>query len=248
MDFDSDGIRLHYEVHGPATGHPIVLVHGFASDYQLNWVGSRWQETLTGSGFMVIGLDCRGHGHSDKPHDPDAYAVSTMAGDVVRLLDHLDVERAAYLGYSMGARIGLEVAIDHRDRLTRAVLGGIGAAGALDHSEAIARAFLAGEPTDDPVAQTFYRFAAARPTNDLRALAACIRGLRPQADPARLARVQTPILVVVGDEDDIARGAPELVELVPTARLVTIAGRDHMSAVVAREFKRAAVDFLTAED
>jgi pimeloyl-ACP methyl ester carboxylesterase len=245
MDFDSDGIRLHYEVHGPADGTPIVAVHGFASDYQLNWVGTRWQETLTNTGFMVIGLDCRGHGHSDKPHDPAAYATSIMAGDVVRLLDHLDVPRAAYLGYSMGARIGLQVAIDDPERVTKAVLGGIGTAGAIDSSEAIARAFLSGEPSDDPVAQTFYRFASARPINDLRVLAACIRGLKPVEDQAQLARIRTPILVVVGDHDDIAHGAPELIELIPTSRLVTIAGRDHMSAVVAREFKQAALDFLT---
>jgi pimeloyl-ACP methyl ester carboxylesterase len=244
MDFDSAGLRLHYEVHGPDNGTPIVLVHGFASDYQLNWVGTRWQETLTGAGFKVIGLDCRGHGHSDKPHDPAAYRTEIMAADVVRLLDHEGVPQAAYLGYSMGARIGLQVAIDHPDRVTRAVLGGIGTAGAIERSDAIARAFLAGEPTDDPVAQTFFKFASARPTNDLRALAACIQGLQPHADPARLARIRTPILIVVGDNDQIARGAPDLVELVPTARLVTIAGRDHMSAVVAREFKQAAVAFL----
>jgi pimeloyl-ACP methyl ester carboxylesterase len=247
MDFDSDGIRLHYEVHGPENGTPIVAVHGFASDYRLNWVGTRWQETLTNEGFMVVGLDCRGHGHSDKPHDTAAYATEIMASDVIRLLDHLDVSEAAYLGYSMGARIGLQVAIDHPRRVTRAVLGGIGTAGAIDRSDAIARAFLAGEPTDDPVAQTFYRFASARPTNDLRALAACIQGLKPVADPARLARITTPILVVVGDRDDIAHGAAELIELIPTAHLVTIAGRDHMSAVVAREFKQAALEFLTGE-
>jgi len=244
MDFNSAGLRLHYEVHGPDNGTPIVLVHGFASDYQLNWVGTRWQETLTGAGFKVIGLDCRGHGHSDKPHDPAAYRTEIMAADVVRLLDHADVPKAAYLGYSMGARIGLQVAIDHPGRVTRAVLGGIGTAGAIERSDAIARAFLAGEPTDDPVAQTFFKFASARPTNDLRALAACIQGLRPNADPARLARIRTPILVVVGDHDQIAHGAPELVELVPTARLVTISGRDHMSTVVAREFKQAALAFL----
>jgi pimeloyl-ACP methyl ester carboxylesterase len=248
MDFDSDGVRLHYEVHGPANGTPIVAVHGFASDYRLNWVGTRWQETLTNAGFLVIGLDCRGHGHSDKPHDPAAYATSIMAADVVRLLDHLDVLKAAYLGYSMGARIGLEVAIVNPECVTRAVLGGIGSAGAIERSDAIARAFLTGEPTDDPIAQTFYRFASARPENDLRALAACIQGLKPNADPARLAHITTPILIVVGDQDNIARGAPELVELVPTARLVTIAGRDHMSAVIARDFKQAALDFLTAED
>ena len=248
MDFDSDGVRLHYEVHGPKDGTPIVLVHGFASDYRLNWVGTRWQETLTGSGFQVIGLDCRGHGLSDKPHDPAAYRTETMAGDVVRLLDQLEVPEAAYLGYSMGARIGLQAAMDHAQLVTRAVLGGVGTAGAIEHSDAIARAFRANEPTDDPIAQTFYNFASSRPTNDLEALAACIQGLRPNADPARLARIRTPILIVVGDQDMIARGAPELVELVPSARLVTIPGRDHMSAVVAREFKQAALDFLTADD
>ena len=247
MDFDSDGIRLHYEVNGPENGTPIVAVHGFASDYRLNWVGTRWQETLTNAGFRVIGLDCRGHGHSDKPHDEAAYAVENMAGDVVRLLDHLDVPAASYLGYSMGGRIGVEVVLNFPDRVQRAVLGGIGAAGALDQADEIARAFRLGEPTDDPVARMFYNFASARPTNDLIALAACIKGLRPESRPERLAKIQTPILIAVGDHDDIARGAPELIELIPTARLVTITGRDHMSAVVAREFKQAALEFLTTE-
>ena len=247
MDFDSDGIRLHYEVNGPANGTPIIAVHGFASDYRLNWVGTRWQETLTNAGFRVIGLDCRGHGHSDKPHDEAAYAVETMAGDVVRLLDHLEVAQAAYLGYSMGSRIGLEVVLAFPNRVQRAVLGGIGAAGALERADEIARAFRLGEPTDDPVARTFYNFASARPTNDLIALAACIKGLRPESHADRLAKIRTPLLIVVGDQDDIVHGAPELVELIPTARLVTVKGRDHMSAVVAREFKQAAVEFLTAD-
>jgi pimeloyl-ACP methyl ester carboxylesterase len=245
MDFASEGVRLHFEVHGPEGGTPIVLVHGFASDYRLNWVGTRWQETLTTNGFRVIGLDCRGHGQSDKPHDEAAYAVDLMTRDVVCLLDAVGVAQAAYLGYSMGARIGLEVLMDHPDRITRAVLGGIGAAGAIDHSEQIAHALRSGEPTDDPVARTFYKFASARPANDLTALAACIKGLRPERDPQRLATIKTPILIVVGDGDDIARGASELIEEIPTARLVTISGRDHMSAVPAREFKQAATEFLS---
>src|SRR5438874_13671512 len=245
MDFDSDGVRLHYEVDGPERGLPLVAVHGFASDYRLNWVGSRWQETLTNAGFRVVGLDCRGHGHSDKPHEEAAYAVDIMARDVVRLLDELDIPSAAYLGYSMGARIGLEVVLDFPERITRAVLGGIGAAGAIDSAGAIAHALRAGEPTDDPIAQTFYRFASSRPINDLQALASCITGLRPDADPQRLSSITTPILVVVGEKDTIARGAPELVELIPTARLVTIPGRDHMSAVPAREFKQAALELLS---
>lgn len=248
MDFDSDGIRLHYELHGPEGGTPIVLVHGFASDYRLNWVGTRWQETLTHAGFRVIGLDCRGHGQSDKPHREAAYAVELMARDVVRLLDRLDVSAAHCLGYSMGARIGLEVVLGNPERVRRAVLGGIGTVGAIGHAAEIAHAFRIGEPTDDPVAQTFYRFASARPSNDLLALAACIVGLRPHADPQRLGAIRTPILVVVGDEDALAEGAPELIERISTARLVTIPGRDHLSTVTAREFKHAAVDFLTLDD
>lgn len=246
MDFDSDGVRLHYEVNGPDHGIPIVAVHGFASDYRLNWVGTRWQETLTSSGFRVIGLDCRGHGRSDKPHDEAAYAVEVMSADVVRLLDHVNVAEAAYLGYSMGARIGLEVLMDHGRRITRAVLGGIGASGAIEHADQIAHAFRIGEPTDDPVARTFYQFASARPENDLVALAACIRGLRPERDPTRLGKIHTPVLIAVGERDQIARRAPELIEEIPTARLHMIPDRDHMSAVVARDFKQAALDFLSA--
>jgi pimeloyl-ACP methyl ester carboxylesterase len=247
MDFDSDGVRLHYEVHGPEGGAPLAVVHGFASDYRLNWVGTRWQEALTTAAFRVFGLDCRGHGLSEKPHEQAAYSVDIMARDVIRLLDHVGVPTARYLGYSMGARIGLQVVLDFPDRIQRAVMGGIGTAGAIDNADAIAQALLRGEPINDPVAQTFYRFASARPSNDLIALAACIRGLQPVPDPTRLAAIRTPILVVVGDRDEIARDAPELVELIPSSRLVTIAGRDHMGAVPAREFKEAAIEFLTAE-
>ena len=247
MDFDSDGLRLHYEVHGPDAGTPVVLVHGFASDYRLNWVGTRWQETLTHAGYRVVGLDCRGHGHSDKPHDEGAYAVGVMAQDVVRLLDHVDVQTAHYVGYSMGARIGLEVVLRNSDRIDRAVLGGLGAVGAIGHAAEIAHAFRIREPTDDPVAQTFYSFASARPANDLDALAACIVGLRPEADASRLGSITTPILIVVGDQDELAEGAAELIELIPSARLVTIPGRDHLNAVTAREFKRSVLEFFSPD-
>jgi len=246
MDFESDGVRLHYEVHGPERGAPVVVVHGFASDYRLNWVGTRWQEALTTAGFRVFGLDCRGHGHSDKPHDSSAYDIRIMARDVTRLMDTEKLVSAGYLGYSMGARIGVQVVMDFPDRVQRAVLGGIGMSGAIPKADAIAQAFLRGEPSDDPIAQTFYRFASARPTNDLKALAACITGLQPQWDPAKLSAIQTPILVVVGDRDELAPDAPELVELIPSSRLVTIPGRDHMGAVPAKEFKQAAIDFLSS--
>ena len=243
MDFDSDGVRLHFERHGPQDGAPIVLVHGFASDYQLNWVGTRWQETLTGAGFGVIGLDCRGHGSSDKPHDPVAYALGIMAADVRRLLDHLEIETASYLGYSMGGKIGVQAMLDFPKRLGRVVLGGVGWGGAFGAAGEIAKA-MRGGPIESPVAKTFYDFAAARPSNDLEALAACILGPQPEPDAAALASIKNPVLVVVGDQDDIATDVDRLIEHMPTAKLVTIAGRNHMSAVPAGEFKKAALEFL----
>ena len=244
MDFDSDGISLHYEVHGPEGGAPIVLVHGFASHYRLNWVGTRWQETLTGAGFRVIGLDCRGHGDSDKPHDPRAYETPVMAADVRRLLDHLGIESAHYLGFSMGARIGIQCVLDFPSRLGKVVLGGVGVEGALAQAQSIARALRGGVP-ENPVAKTFYEFARARPHNDLEALADCIEALSPPFDLALLKAVKTPILLVVGSKDELVSGAEELVELMPTAKLVIVPGRDHLGTVPAREFKEAALELLS---
>jgi len=246
MDFDSDGISLHYEVHGPESGAPIVLVHGFASYYRLNWVGTRWQETLTGAGFRIIGLDCRGHGASDKPHDPRAYESRVMAADVRRLLDHLDIESAHYLGFSMGARIGIQCVLDFPTRLRRAVLGGVGFKGALAQAQSIARALRGGVP-ENPVAKSFYEFAKARPHNDLEALAVCIEAVSPPFDLDLLKAVTTPILMVVGGNDELVSGAEDLVELMPTARLVIVPGRNHLGTVPAHEFKEAALAFLEAD-
>jgi pimeloyl-ACP methyl ester carboxylesterase len=246
MDFDSDGVRLHYELHGPEDGPPIVLVHGFASDYQLNWVGTRWQETLTKAGHHVIGLDCRGHGSSDKPHDPAAYALEIMAADVRRLLDHVQVSSASYLGYSMGGKIGVQAMLDFPKRLDRAVLGGVGWGGAFRAAPEIAKA-LRGGPIESPVADTFYKFAKARPTNDLEALAACILGPQPEPDLKALAAIKNPILVVVGDEDDIVSDVDRLIESIPTAKLLRIGGRNHMSAVPSGDFKKAALEFLSTD-
>jgi len=242
--FDSDGVRLRYVLAGPDDGPPIALVHGYCSDYELNWVGTRWQETLTRAGHLVVGLDCRGHGQSEKPHDPEAYARRTMADDVVRLLDHLDVAEADYLGYSMGARIGLEAVIAHPDRLRRAVLGGLGRWSSGDRADLIARRMRGDASVHDPVAEMFYQFAAARPINDLEALACCILGPQPPLTGPELAAISVPVAIMVGDQDPIARGAPELAAQIPGARYIPITGRNHMNAVPARQFKDATLEFL----
>jgi pimeloyl-ACP methyl ester carboxylesterase len=243
MDFENDGLRLHYEIHGKEGGRPIVLVHGFASHYRLNWVGTRWQETLTEAGFRILGLDCRGHGSSAKPHDSAAYAARLMAGDLRALLDHSGVEKADLLGFSMGARIGLQAVLDYPDRFPKVVLAGLGTHGAINEAAAIARALRGGVP-ENAVAASFYKFASGHRGNDLEALACCIEGLEREVDHDRLPTIRTPILVVIGARDELVSGAHELVEEIPTARLVTVPGRDHLGTVPAREFKQATLEFL----
>jgi pimeloyl-ACP methyl ester carboxylesterase len=245
-DFTHDGLRFRYALAGPRDGAPIVLVHGFASNYELNWLGTRWQETLAGAGRLVLGLDCRGHGRSDKPHDPSAYARVTMATDTVALLDHLDLAAADYLGYSMGARIGLDVAIGFGDRFGRFVLGGLGEWSRRRRAEVIARRLRGDDSDHDPTARFFYEFASSRPENDLEALACCILGDEPPLATESLGSIRNRVLIVTGDHDPLAAGAGDLAEAIPGGSHVTLAGRNHMNAVPARQFKTAALEFLAA--
>lgn len=242
---DVEGVRLAYYLEGPDDGVPTTLLHGFASDFELNWRGSRWIETLTRAGRLVVGLDFRGHGASDKPRDPAAYGEERLAADVVALLDHLEIGEADVVGYSMGGRVALRLAAGAPRRLGRAVAGGVGRAGAIREAEAIAERMLGGREPGHPIADTFYQFAASRGVNELEALAACIRGLAASG-PLDTAAIAVPVLIVVGDRDELARGGEQLAESIAGARYVELPGRDHMSAVTDRRFKQAALDFLDA--
>ena len=103
-----------------------MLVHGFASNKDVNWVNPSWVSTLTRAGRRVIALDNRGHGQSSKLYDTAAYGAPMMAEDVRALLDHLQLERADVMGYSMGARITAFLAVNHPARVRSAIIGGLG--------------------------------------------------------------------------------------------------------------------------
>src|SRR5580692_2244314 len=118
--FSHDDVEIAFLDEGE--GPPIVLVHGFASNKEVNWVYTSWVTTLTGAGRRVIALDNRGHGASTKLYDPSAYHSATMAADVCALLDHLRLTQADVLGYSLGARITAFLALAHPERVRSGVL------------------------------------------------------------------------------------------------------------------------------
>jgi pimeloyl-ACP methyl ester carboxylesterase len=243
--FQSDGVEIAFEVTGE--GAPVLLIHGFASNARVNWRDTMWVKTLVGAGHRVIAYDNRGHGQSEKLYDPADYGAVAMAEDARRLLDHLEIEKADVIGYSMGARLTALLAIAHPGRVRRAVLGGLAAKmiRGLGGSETIARALEADDAATitDPAARGFRAFAE-QTDSDLRALAACMRGSRQAISEGELARIACPVLVVAGDADEIAGPVEPLVAAIPDARGLPLPGRDHMKAVGDRLFKQEAMAFL----
>jgi pimeloyl-ACP methyl ester carboxylesterase len=243
--FGHDGVEIAFLDEGE--GEPIVLVHGFASTAEVNWVHPGWVATLTRAGRRVIALDNRGHGASSKLYDPAAYHSARMADDVHALLDHLGIERADVMGYSMGSRITAYFALAHPARLRRAVLGGLGIrlVEGVGLPESIAQAMEAPSLADvhDPTGRTFRAFAE-QTKSDLAALAACIRGSRQVLTRDEVATIHAPVLVAVGSKDKVAGSAPELAALLPAGRALDIPGRDHMLAVGDKVFKEAVLRFL----
>jgi pimeloyl-ACP methyl ester carboxylesterase len=228
-------------------GEPIVLVHGFASNRNVNWVQPGWVATLTRAGRRVIALDNRGHGESTKLYEPADYHTDRMADDVRALMDHLGIVRADVMGYSMGARITAFFALKHSKRARAAILGGLGIhlVDGVGLPESIAEALEAPSLADvsDPQGRTFRAFAEQTKGNR-KALAACIRGSRQTLARDDAASMRTPMLIAVGTKDPIAGSASALAELIPGAQALDIPGRDHMLAVGDKVFRAGVLTFL----
>jgi len=242
--FNHDGVEIAFIDEG--VGEPVVLVHGFASNKEVNWVAPGWVTTLTRAGRRAIALDNRGHGASGKLYDPAAYYSAIMAEDVRALLDHLGLSRADVIGYSMGARIAAFLVLAHPHRVRAAILGGLGfrLVEGVGLPDAIADALEAPSLAEvsDPTAYMFRAFAE-QTKSDLHALAACMRGSRQTLSRNEVAQIAVPLLVAVGERDQIAGSPGALAALIPGAKALVIPGRDHMLAVGDRVFKSAVLEF-----
>ena len=227
-------------------GEPIVLVHGFGSNKEVNWWETRWVATLTRVRRRVIAPDMRGHGASTKFYDPAAYHTSVMAEDVRALLDHLGLGWADILGYSMGARVAAFLALADPERVRSAILGGLGirlveSAGL---PENVAEALEAPSAADlaDPKAR-IYREFAEETGSDFAALAACIRGSRQSLTRAEAARIGVPSWSRSGPRTK-SRAPRRTGGTDPRRAGRRYSRRDHMRAVGDRVFKQAVLQFL----
>ena len=241
-----DGLRIATYDFGAPDAPAVVAVHGFASSALLNWHSSGWVRDLTRAGFRVVAIDQRGHGASDKPHDPDAYSIELLVNDVLTVLDTYMIDSAAYVGYSLGARVGWQASIDLPDRITRAVLGGIPDGDPLTRFQVEhARTFIEnGTPVDDRLTEAYLTMASGIRGNDLTALVSLVEGMRGGTQPDPANPPTQPVLFATGSDDSILAKSRVLALSTPLGEFFEIPGRNHFNAPTSRQFRDAALGFL----
>ena len=247
---DIGGVPIAYEDQGE--GDAVVLVHGFAASVKENWERSGWISMLVRARRRVVALDLRGHGQSAKFYEPGAYSFDVFAGDVVALVEHLQLKKPDLIGFSLGARVVLQCLLSRPEKFLLGALCGVGEL-LLDPKsdrdpEGFAKALEApsADGIGDDMARRFRLFAEGQ-GQDLRALAAVSRGLNAHPrlwTKGELGTITHETLVVAGTADDLA-GAPEpLARAFSNAKGVRVPGCGHMDCLIQPMFKGAVMDFL----
>ena len=242
----SDGCDIAYDCQGD--GPPVVLIHGFGANRNITWANTNWYQTILKAGHKLVAIDCRGHGESDKPHDPEDYDEGRMAKDVIAVLAALEIPEVDVMGYSMGGQLAIRLMHDAPGRVRRVVLGGIGERyfhPSKERAEIIASGLSARDPSKitDPVAREFRTFCE-KAGNDLQAMAACMRRPAQAFKPEELRALPQKVLVVCGEQDDWA-GSPEaLARAFADGQAVVVPKKNHHSTVGDRAYKDAALAFL----
>lgn len=224
--FDNNGVRIHYQVDG--RGAPMVLMHGTSGSLG-DWYENGWVSGLKDD-YQLIMIDHRGHGYSDKLHDPDSYGLEISVSDVVGVLDELGIERANYLGYSMGGYIGFGLAKYAPERLNALV---IGAAHPYERSMAATRKpftrsmavylKLSLGGASDSSESDWYR--VRKQANDLKALHALTKDRPDNSDI--IPTMSMPCFVYVGEDDTMYEDIKHCAEHMPNAEFLSVLGLDH---------------------
>jgi pimeloyl-ACP methyl ester carboxylesterase len=263
--FDSNGVKIRYVTEG--TGEAVVLIHGWMGDSSMWGQDQSGNTKLTGAdGFQLIALDCRGHGKSDKPHDPGKYGPE-MAADVMRLLDHLKIEKAHLVGYSSGAFIAGKVAATHPERVLSVVYAGQAPviteamkpsdfsevdvfAKAVDEGKGLGAYIIEVIPDGSPKPVEEFANAIANSLygdKDVKAFAAAGRGFKNlDVTVEQLAKCKAPILFIHGgnESDHVKNRVATVRELLGRGEVKIVEGGDHMTTLAKPEFGSAILEFL----
>ena len=258
--FDSNGVKIHYIVEGQ--GEPVILIHGFTASIPVQWQLPGIFSKLSKE-YQVIAIDNRGHGRSDKPHDPAQYGPE-MVEDVIRLMDHMKIEKAHVVGYSMGGFMTGHMISKYPGRLLSATMGGAGwsqaddprlnfiddLAKSLDEGKGIGPLIIQLTPADRPK-PTEEQMANINKMlmlmNDSKALAACIRGMKGLAVPEeKLKANQVPVLAIIGEKDPLKAGVDEMQSRMSNLTVSVIIGADHMTTFAHPKFVGDLRAFLEA--
>ncbi|MHA1727735.1 MAG: alpha/beta fold hydrolase [Promethearchaeota archaeon] len=252
--FENDGVKIYYEIEG--SGPDLIIIHGFMVNMELDWKQFNWVNTLKEENRLIF-VDCRGHGKSDKPKDPNQYGGKTIE-DITKLMDFLSIKRANFLGYSRGSGITLQILLDHPDRVNSAVLGGY--ALSTEESYNLSRkgsrigtnTFTAKHIDDikNPISKGFRMFAEEVGI-DLEVAAAMTSGpsninTRTYSEMKEaLGKISVPVMTVVGCEDNLFTGdKTRLCKLIPKACHFELEGRDHLSTRSSKRTKFVVKAFL----
>jgi pimeloyl-ACP methyl ester carboxylesterase len=230
---DNDGVRIYYEVVGK--GQPLLMYHPFGYDHTY-WSNpdENWVQGLQNDCSLIL-MDARGHGASDKPHDPKEYQLSKQVSDVIAVLDALSIEKTHFMGYSMGGKVGFGLACHAPQRFFSLVLGGAGAADDLTERpnplipiyrqgpQAVIR--MTEEMSSRPVPSSTREILLS---NDYEALAAMLEWKERDGMESLLPSVSVPALIYAGDKDGSYADAKRASELMPNATFLTLRG-DHLT-------------------
>ena len=214
---DVDGVKIAYIVQGE--GEPVILIHGWLSSAGINWVLPGTSGALAKE-FQVVALDIRGHGKSDKPTEEEAYGPE-LVEDVVRLMDHLKIEKAHIVGYSMGGIIAANFVVRHPDRVRSCTLGGM------------------GWMKDGGAAQWFFR-QVGKKDKDAKAHAVCGRSLAKLAlTEDEIKSIDAPLTVLLGADDRVVQKhyVDPLKKVRPDWPVIEIEGGGHFTTIVKQQFR-----------
>jgi pimeloyl-ACP methyl ester carboxylesterase len=235
----SDGVKIHYLEAGRGT--PVVLIHGYTGSAEGNWFANGVAEALARN-HRVVAIDCRGHGKSDKPHDPLKYGPQ-LVKDVLEMMDHLKIDQAHVHGYSMGGFIVTGLLARAPQRFITASYGGSGVGEVDDKYKAEVPP---DNPGRDPLEDEASKKLRSRPDRDQDALEAVRQypwkpGERGNID---LAKIRIPVLAINGEFDRPNAKTHRMKRELANFQSVVLPGKSHLTAIMAGYIPQQYIDTL----